>query len=597
MTAAQPPARNRLPSAAVRAIAIVAALTLIFAWQSQAGRASADSRKALFGTVVEVQNEAAVVVATNAGLVHVSLDPDTVLRDRTGPIGVRQIGPGMRISGIIVGSDDGQALGTRLTVHGAPPVPDHQRIIGVVLHKNGRTITVRKRDGSEVQFIVDRDIDEPEVADLVASIVRFDEGDATPTAQAIVTADRTIDNLTEAIARNVDTALSKLLEVRFTGVSNEHLGALYASLDAIQQETRTKIEAAFQEFVEKYRDLSVEIGTEPPRLELTGRVLKLTGARLIVASESGATVWEFALADDVSIRDQDGAPVAADAITPGAAVVVAAAPVLGDEPLIARAIRLIDAGLSDQVQAMLDEQSVRTVTGIIGLVDRTPPVDDVLAILIVADESGADHAINVTQETPIVVKGQPGRPENLAEGQLVEVQVGDDGITAETVLVREPWGAETLLSGIVAATDPPVRSIGIRLTSGVIQTFPVAASAVISLDGEASDLSAIAPGDLVLNSSRYSATSLVVTRLALATAVHGQTAGSGGSSRTRYLISGRIASLEDGSVVLDGVRITTKNGVPVMDQASVGREVELVVEADIAGNPVIVAQNDPAETR
>ncbi|NQU97751.1 MAG: hypothetical protein HQ548_08910 [Chloroflexi bacterium] len=325
-------------------------------------------------------------------------------------------------------------------------------------------------------------------------------------------------------------------------------------------------------------------------------MLKLTGTRLIVASESGATVWEFALADDVSIRDKDGAPLALAAVTPGATVIVAAAPVLGDEPLIARSIQLIDTGLSDQVQSMLDEQSARTVTGAIGLVDRTPPVDDVLAILIVTDESGADHAINVTQETAIVVKGQPGRPEDLAEGQLVEVRVGDDGMTAETVLVREPWGAETPLSGVVVSTDPPGRSIGIRLVSGVLQTFPVAASAVISLNGEASDLSGIAPGDLVLNSSRYSATSLVVTRLALATAVDDQTAGSGGSSRTRYLLSGQIVALEDGSVILDGVRITAKNGVPVLDQVSVGQEVELVVEADIAGNPVIVARNDPPET-
>ena len=84
--------------------------------------------------------------------------------------------------------------------------------------------------------------------------------------------------------------------------------------------------------------------------------------------------------------------------------------------------------------------------------------------------------------------------------------------------------------------------------------------------------------------------------MALATAVDDQTAGPGGSSRTRYLLSGQIVAVEDGSVVLDGVRITTKNGVPVVDQASVGGEVELVVEADIAGNPVIVAQNDPAET-
>ena len=579
----------------MRVIAIIAALTLVFAWQSQAGRASADSRKALFGTVVEVQNEATVVVATNAGLVHVALDPDTALRDRTGPISVLQIGPGMRVSGIVIGSDDGRALGRRLTVQGAPPEPDHKRIIGVVLQKNGQTITVRKHDGSEVEFIVDRDIDEPEVADLVASVVRLDEGDATPTARAIVTAERTIDNLTEAIARDVDAALRKLLEVRFTGVSNEHLRALYASLEAIQQETRTKIEAAFQEFLGKYRDLSLEIGIESPRLELTGRVLKLTGSRLIVASESGATVWEFALADDASIRDQNGARVAADAITPGATVVVAAVPVLGDEPLIARSIQLIDTGLPDEVQSMLDEQSARTVTGTIGLVDRTPPVDDVLAILIVADESGADHAIDVTQQTAIVVKGQPGRPEDLAEGQLVEARVGDDGITAETVLVREPWGAETPLSGVVVSTDPPGRSIGIRLTSGVVQTFPVAASAVISLDGEASDLSAIAPGDLVLNSSRYSATSLVVTRLALAIAVGDQTAGSGGSSKTRYLLSGQIAAVEDGTVVLDGVRITTRNGLPVVDQASVGREVELVVEADIAGNPVIIARNDPPE--
>ena len=580
----------------MRAFAIMAALTLVFAWQSQAGRASADSRKALFGTVVEVQNEATVVVATNAGLVHVALDPDTALRDRTGPISVLQIGPGMRVSGIVIGSDDGRALGRRLTVQGAPPEPDHKRIIGVVLQKNGQTITVRKHDGSEVEFIVDRDIDEPEVADLVATVVRFEGGDAIPTARAIVTADRTIDHLTEAITRDVDAALRKLLELRFTGASNEYLRALYASLEVIQQETRIEIEAAFQQFLGKYTDLSVEIGVEPPRLELTGRVLKLTGARLIVASESGATVWEFALADDVSIRDKDGAPLAAAAVTPDATVIVAAAPALGDEPLIARSIQLIDTGLSDQVQSMLDEQSAQTVTGAIGLVDRTPPVDDVLAILIVTDESGADHAINVTQETAIVVKGQPGRPEDLAEGQLVEARVGDDGITAETVLVREPWGAETPLSGVVVSTDPPGRSIGIRLVSGVLQTFPVAASAVISLNGEASDLSGIALGDLVLTSSRYSATSLVVTRLALATAVDDQTAGSGGSSRTRYLLSGQIAAVEDGSVILDGVRIITKNGVPVLDQASVGREIELVVEADIAGNPVIVAQNGPPET-
>ncbi len=131
----------------------------------------------------------------------------------------------------------------------------------------------------------------------------------------------------------------------------------------------------------------------------------------------------------------------------------------------------------------------------------------------------------------------------------------------------------------------------------MVLSGPQWAKAQTPADGDDYILLTYEVGDLVLNSSRYSATSLVVTRLALATAVDGQTAGSGGSSRTRYLISGQIAAVEDGSVVLDGVRITTKNGVPVMDQASVGQKVELVVEADIAGNPVIVAQKNQAETR
>jgi len=544
--------------------------------------------------VVEVQSEDTIVVATRTGTVHVALGSDAALRGEAGPVSTGQVEPGMHISGVITGSDDGHVVARTLTVRGTSSKPEHEHIVGIVVHKNRRDVTVRRHDGSEVTLTLDKGVDVPEVSDLVASVVRSDEDQARHRAKAVFTADRAISHLTQSIDRDVNTALRKLLEIRFSGVSNEHLRALHASLEEVRQEARVKIEAAFQEFLGRYSDLSVEMGTPPPHLELTGTVLKSTGSRLIVTSESGATVWEFNLVDNIPVRYRDGTPLAIAAVTPGSVVVVTAAPSLGDEALTAESIQLIDPDLPGEVQARLNQQSQRVVTGTIKLVDRAPPVDDFEVILIVIDESAADHAAGVTPDTTIVVKGQTGQPADLAEDQLVEVWIENDGITAETVLVREPWGSEIPLTGVIQAVDEPGRSISIRPASGAIQTFTVGASAVISLDGEPSQFSEIEPGDLVLNSSRCSAKSLVVTRLALAANVGGETSRSISSAeQIQYLLSGQVAAVEDGSIVLDGVRITTKDAASIVDQALIGKEVELIVETDTSGNPVIVGQQNP----
>jgi hypothetical protein len=324
---------------------------------------------------------------------------------------------------------------------------------------------------------------------------------------------------------------------------------------------------------------------------MSGKVLKTATSRLIIASEPDDTVWEYTISDETVVERHDGEPIDIATVTAGSCVTVTAVPNAGDDPLAALFVKVLEPGLPEDVQAVLDEQPAGTVEGIIEAVDHEPPVEKAEALLVVSDDFGTDHTTTVMPETDVIVDGEAAGPRDLAEGQHVEVHVADDGMTAETVLVRQPIDYEEPLTGQVTSLDPTAGTVQIRRPSGAVESFTISSRAPVTRHGQPVDLSEVVAGDLVLSTSRYLPQTSVVTRLAVAVGENSaapQTTTAAPAAITPYVLSGRVAAVESEGVVLDGVRIVTKGEVVTIDETLVGQTVEFIVEADETGQLLIV---------
>ena len=195
---------------------------------------------------------------------------------------------------------------------------------------------------------------------------------------------------------------------------------------------------------------------------------------------------------------------------------------------VAISIKVKEPRLVEEVEAVLNHESLRAFHGVITLVELDDTLDKALGVLIATnDNQQAKVAAKITSDTEITLDGEAASIGLLVTGQLVDVQfefpevgsLGDitaygGGLWATAIRARSsaPVG-EDHISGVVEALDLQVNEIKIRPTDGTPIRLVITGEVPVIRNGLNATMSAIKLGDLVVDATRIGVDSDLLTRL------------------------------------------------------------------------------------
>ncbi len=565
---------------AMRAPVVLAAFALIavmaFPTIGPAGsRASADHAplQAIFGTVVEVSVPDSITVATNSGLITVSVLGNEVF---TGDItAVEDVSEGDRIVGSIHVGTDGTTVADKLLV-----IPDltksiTRHILGVILEQQDGAVVIQDRDGDTVTIDVPEGVDVPATGTVVTAVAQLDRSTGRMLAQAFDRVEDAVLRLQEAKDRVTDSDLKDELEERLERARDQHLSALERARQGLEraqevvsaaiaereeaQRRLADVKAKFDDLRQRYEQEASDRNERLPELRTEGTLTyddaewlepsgKFTLTPRINDSDDSVSqtfAWnEQTLAIvPVETREADPSSPAVTVTTArsvalplndvkiiipsGSRVIVQYDP--NTEPALATLVTVLPPELPKAIEEALERERLRNISGFITLVEETPDLDAVIGVVIVANpQHDLKIAAKVTDVTEIEIDGEKARFGQLAAGMAVEVEFAvaeaDATLAAGTSLAGRLDAlrirARTLVDdnevhvvGVIAGLDPDTRTVGVLTRDGEVVRARVLNDAVIIKDGTQSRFGALETGDLVLEASRYNRGTLVFTRL------------------------------------------------------------------------------------
>jgi len=438
------------PKTFTRLLSILTLAVLIFGVLGSEGSpvSARESRIALFGTVVTADIDGELDVATRKGVVTITIDRKTKIDSKRGSLKLKDVSSGDSVTGYYTEKDD-ELIAGKLTFRERKAKKIFKHLVGVVVKKKGDSLTVQTAEGEQVtvESNGDPDDDSAEQGSLIVTVVEEDEETGDIDAKAVRTAEETIKRLGEAIDQEISLAQEKLLKVRMSETASGHLTSLYATLDEIQEEAQEKIEAALTEFQETYTQTLDENLMAPPLAIIKGKVLSKTPIRLVVAANGNGHRSFIILDGAVDVELLNGSIGAIQDVLPGAFVEVSVTPQTKISSPIARSIKIIPNPTSPGNSNKHDD----TITGTIVLVDNGN--SGTQKVIVVDNPDGTEGVAAVTPETTITGDG-----DELEPGQEIEIVLGDDGFSAEEVVV------------VPSTTDPistPAPPIEYKLTGTI----------------------------------------------------------------------------------------------------------------------------------
>lgn len=412
---------------------VTVATLLLIAFSSNFSPVEArDGRIAVFGTALSAPSDGMLDVATRDGVITLVIGDKTKFGKKRGQLSLDEISSGTTVTGYYTRTDDEFTAG-KLTFTKRKGKKAFTHLVGVVVDKDDDELTVLTSDGDEVVITppVDSESDTPDEGSLIVTVVETDPDTGEIDAQAIRTAEETFARLSEAIDYEISLAQEQLLKIRMSETASVHLTRLYDTLDQIQADSQVLIEQAFAEFQESYTTELDENLLEPPVVQITGRVLTRSATQLVVETTGNGLRIYVSIPTDVTVVLIDGSDGTIGDLVPDDLVDVTATSQTATSSPIARVISVVPSPEvpeeSDESGSSDAENNNDTITGTIVLVDT----DDsgTQSVIVVSNPDGSDGAASVNPETAVT-----GDTE-LEPGQEVEVTLGDDGFSAETVVV------------------------------------------------------------------------------------------------------------------------------------------------------------------
>ncbi len=235
-----------------------------------------------------------------------------------------------------------------------------------------------------------------------------------------------------------------------------HLTRLYETLDDIQAEAQAKIEAAFAEFQASYTTTLNENLIAPPLVQITGKIIQRDPGRIVIAAKGNGRRSTVLIPDDAKIKTLNGDDGAWIDLNLESYVEIMAIPQSATSSPIAQSIKIVPApNSSGNGNGNGNDDDV--ITGTVIVVDIGNSGKQ--KVIVVNNPDGSDGAAKVTPDTIVT-----GDDDGLETGQVVEITLGDDGFTAETVKV--------VSTPDTSSTATPVPGPPIEYTiRGVIRAF------------------------------------------------------------------------------------------------------------------------------
>ncbi|MDA0595866.1 MAG: hypothetical protein O2974_02485 [Chloroflexi bacterium] len=409
-----------LIGAAICAVAVFSSVDSIAEGKSK--------RVAIIGTAMSAPHDGLLLVATRSGVIHLTITSDTAIDSKKGYITLSQVQSGSEVVGYFYDESD-QNIAAKLTFKKRNSKSRQKHLIGVVVEKKGKKLTIQTTDGDEVEVeVTESPTDDPTTeGSLIVTVVEEDEGTGALDAIGVRTAEETITRLNEAINHEITLVQEKLLKVRMPETASVHLKRLYATLDDIQDETEAKIQAAYEQFEANYTTTLNNNLIAPPLVIISGKVLTKQSDLIVVAKNGNGRRSFVTVPTDVEVELLDGSSGSYTGVTSGDYVEVSALPQTAISSPIAQLIKIIPSPLAPDDSGNGNGQ---TITGTIVLVDDGDGDTD--SVIVIDDQDGSDGAAVITPDT--IITGE----DELEPGQEVEVTLGDDGFTADEVEVLSP---------------------------------------------------------------------------------------------------------------------------------------------------------------
>ncbi len=569
--------------------------------------------EAIFGTAVEVRPPNAIVVASSKGLITLGFNSNSQLKIGSKSGFIADVSEGDRVISTAKRDASGDLMALKTIVRLAHVQTVTKHVVGIVTRYVGDDISIQTRNGDVVGVVVPAGIGEPIVGDGITMVARLDRPSGVFTAIGFELTSTTVERIETASQLALDKADASRLSQIAIDARSMHLSALDGASRALQRVVDTgradevtreranaqiiEIKKRFIELKQIYEDTARERNEEAPLLKISGAVVdEIHGSIFTVVplgeQEADPFSVDFSFHPDRTTVDfpEDMLNVLSNTaenphllaetkhlIEPGSELEVRYSII--ENQRVAISIKVKEPRLVEEVEAVLNHESLRAFHGVITLVELDDTLDKALGVLIATnDNQQAKVAAKITSDTEITLDGEAASIGLLLTGQLVDVQfefpevgsLGDitaygGGLWATAIRARSsaPVG-EDHISGVVETLDLEVNEITIRPTDGSPIRLVITGEVPVIRNGLNTTMSAIKLGDLVVDATRIGVESDLLTRLVVVARSNVTFTGSItgiGLEPPRLLITGEngrslnVLVTEDTWTILDGQRV------------------------------------------
>ena len=569
--------------------------------------------EAIFGTAVEVRPPNAIVVASSKGLITLGFNSNSQLKIGSKAGFIADVSEGDRVISTAKRDASGDLMALKTIVRLAHVQTVTKHVVGIVTRYVDDHISIQTRNGDVVGVVVPAGIGEPIVGDGITMVARLDRPSGVFTAIGFELTSTTVERIETASQLALDKADASRLSQIAIDARSMHLSALDGASRALQRVVDTgradevtreranaqiiEIKKRFIELKQIYEDTARERNEEAPLLKISGAVVdEIHGSIFTVVplgeQEADPFSVDFSFDPDRTTVDfpEDILNVLSNTaenpqllaetkhlIEPGSELEVRYSII--ENQRVAISIKVKEPRLVEEVEAVLNHESLRAFHGVITLVELDDTLDKALGVLIATnDNQQAKVAAKITSDTEITLDGEAASIGLLVTGQLVDVQfefpevgsLGDitaygGGLWATAIRARSsaPVG-EDHISGVVETLDLEVNEITIRPTDGSPIRLVITGEVPVIRNGLNTTMSAIKLGDLVVDATRIGVESDLLTRLVVVARSNVTFTGSItgiGLEPPRLLITGEngrslnVLVTEDTWTILDGQRV------------------------------------------
>jgi hypothetical protein len=605
---------NRAASPSKLVVLLAFAAMMLAFGENVVSAASAPGKvEAVFGTVVEVRPPSAIVVASSHGLLTLNFDSESALKVgwKTGE--VSDVVEGDRVVSTATRNADDKLVALKTIIRVAHSKPVTKHVVGVVTGASDDQLSIQARNGSVVDVLVPAGIDAPSVGDGITIVARLDRASGVLTAVGFELTSKTVERIQTASELAANQAESARLSQIAIDARSKHLSALddaaralkrVVDSDRVDKETFERASKQFNEIQRRFKELkgiyetaARERNESQPLLVLSGALVDEIGLStftIVPNGEQGADPFSvdftfgpistqvFLPSDLLSLisDDAENPQMLGDVgalIDPGSELDVKYSK--DGDVRVAESIKVRLPRLVDELDTVLEHESLRAFHGVITLVDEDDTLEDALGIVIASNaKQGAKVAAKVTDDTEITLDGEPADITHLVPGQAVGIQfesldsgstsdITSSGVPLRAITIRARTSApseEDHISGVVESTDPDVSAITIRPTDGSLIRLIIGADALIVRDGVLARFESVEAGDLVVDATRDSTASDVLTSLVVVAHTNVKFTGTVTGIRReppRLQVTGENGQLlnvlvtNETSVILDGERV------------------------------------------